>query len=325
MPSVPESTIRTPDPLVIILGPTAVGKTEIAIQLAERLGGEIISADSRLFYRGMDIGTAKPSKSELDRIPHHLIDIVDPDKVISLTIFQKLARLSIREVSKRGRLPFLVGGTGQYIRAVMEDWQVPRVEPSPALRDVLLRWSNEIGPEGLHKRLSVLDARAAERIDYRNLRRTIRALEVILLTGELFSSQRQRGRPLYHSLQLGLIRPRSELYERIDRRVDAMIEAGLVEEVQSLLESGYPSDLPSLSAIGYREIIAYILGKTSLEEAIRLVKRSTRILVRRQANWFKDRDPNILWFQVGPTTVQIMEREIRAWLSNRIQADLDNL
>ncbi len=314
MLSVPEFDEKNLHPVVVILGPTAVGKTEIALKLAGNLNGEIISADSRLFYRGMDIGTAKPSKQELERVPHHLVDIADPDEGISLSIFQNLARQAIQEVRERDRLPFLVGGTGQYIRSVIEDWEVPRVEPSPALRDILEDWAKVIGPEGLHKRLSVLDPRAAEGIDYRNLRRTIRALEVILLTGKLFSSQKRRGRSLYHTLQLGLNRSRSELYERIDRRVDSMIEAGLIDEVRTLLEKGYPGNLPSLSAIGYREIIAYLEDQISLEEAIRLVKRSTRILVRRQANWFKDRDPNIRWFRAGTSVANSMEDEIKAWL-----------
>ena len=316
MQSAPESDLPefVRHPIVIIVGPTAVGKTEISIQLAERLDGEIISADSRLFYREMDIGTAKPSRDEMARVPHHLIDIADPDDVIGLSRFQKAARKTIQEVRARGRLPFLVGGTGQYVRAVIEDWDVPKVEPSPALRIALERWSESIGPEGLHQRLSVLDPRAAEAIDFRNLRRTIRALEVVLLTGEMFSAQKRRGRPLYHALLLGLNRPRTELYERVDGRVDAMIEAGLVKEVETLLKRGYSSDLPSLSAIGYREIIAHLQGRTSLEEAITLIKRSTRVLVRRQANWFKESDPDIHWFHPGPSIVDRMEVEIKGWL-----------
>jgi tRNA dimethylallyltransferase len=305
----------SPISLVVILGPTAVGKTEIALKLAERLDGEIVSADSRLFYRGMDIGTAKPSKSDLARVPHHLIDITEPDDVISLAKFQSAARQAIAEITDRGRLPFLVGGTGQYIRAVIEDWQVPRVKPNQALREALEKWSSQIGAAGLHKRLEALDPLAAEKIDYRNLRRTIRALEVILLTGKKFSVQKQRGDTPYDTLQLGLTRPRSDLYEQIDRRVEAMIEAGLVEEVQSLLNKGYPSDLSTLSAIGYRQIIDYLVGKISLDEAIQQIKRSTRILVRRQANWFKDHDPDIHWFVAGPKTVDAMEAEITSWLT----------
>jgi tRNA dimethylallyltransferase len=317
MQSVPETTLaqESPIPLVVILGPTAVGKTEIALQLAERFAGEIVSADSRLFYRGMDIGTAKPTCNELIRVPHHLIDIAEPDHVISLANFQTLARQALADSTRRGCLPFLVGGTGQYIRAVVEDWQVPRVKPNQVLREALENWSSQIGAAGLHKRLEALDPLAAEKIDYRNLRRTIRALEVILLTGEKFSALKQRGRAPYHTLQLGLTRPRSELYKRIDQRVEAMLEAGLVEEVQSLLNKGYPPDLPTLSAIGYRQIIDYLIEKISLDEAIQQIKRSTRILVRRQANWFKDHDPDIRWFIAGPETVDAMEAEIKGWLT----------
>ena len=316
MQSAPDTTslkgLRTP--LVIILGPTAVGKTEIALQLAERLRGEIVSADSRLFYRGMDIGTAKPSNCDLARIQHHLVDITEPDDVVGLARFQSAARQAVAEITRRGRLPFLVGGTGQYIRAVIEDWTIPRVQPNPAMREVLESWSGQIGPAGLHQRLAVLDPQAAEKIDYRNLRRTIRALEVILLTGEKFSTQKQRGRAPYYTLQLGLTRPRSELYARIDKRVETMLIAGLVEEVQTLLNKGYSPDLPTLSAIGYREIVAFLAGKTNLDEAILQIKRATRILVRRQANWFKDQDPDIRWFGAGPGTVATMESEIKGFL-----------
>jgi tRNA dimethylallyltransferase len=298
-------------PLVVILGPTASGKTGIAIQLAERLNGEIVSADSRSFYRGMDIGTAKPTKSEQTRAPHHLVDVAEPDEVWSLAVFQRAARLAIDEIHSRQRLPFLVGGTGQYIRAVIEGWQVPPAGPDRRLRTALEEWGEDIGPQGLHARLAVLDPKAAAQIDFRNLRRTVRALEVILRTGHRFSTQRRRGRSPYRSLLLGLIRPRPELYARIDARIEEMLEAGLVAEVQALLEKGYSPDLPTLSAIGYREVIDYLQGEISLEEAVLRMKRSTRQFVRRQANWFKESDPEIHWFRVGPNTVEEMEATIR--------------
>lgn len=304
-------------PLVVILGPTAVGKTEIAIRLAERLSGEIVSADSRLFYRGMDIGTAKPTLVERQRVPHHLIDVADPDEVWSLARFQREARRVISEIYARSHLPFLVGGTGQYVRAVTHGWQPPKVKPSPFLRNALETWAEEIGGEGLHARLSVLDPKAAEKIDYRNLRRTIRALEVILSTGKRFSEQRLQRPPVYDLLQLGLTRPRPELYARVDERIHSMFEAGFVEEVRSLLDQGYSPDLPTLSAIGYREIIAYLQEKITLEEAIAQMKKATRIFVRRQANWFKASDPDIHWFNVNEHTVAEMEETIRAWLTKR--------
>jgi tRNA dimethylallyltransferase len=299
------------DPLVVIVGPTAVGKTEIAIQLAEYLNGEIVSADSRLFYRGMDIGTAKPTLVERQRAPHHLIDITEPDDVISLALFQRMARQAIAEIHSRRRLPFLVGGTGQYVRAVVQAWEIPPAQPDPVLRSALESWAGEIGMQGLHDRLAVLDPHAAASIDPRNLRRTVRALEVILSTGRRFSEQRRSGASPYKVLILGLTRPRPELYARIDERIQAMLEAGLVGEVQTLLELGYSPELSTLSAIGYREVIAYIQGKISLDEAQKMMKRATRIFVRRQSNWFKPDDPAIRWFQMGSDTLNELESTIR--------------
>jgi tRNA dimethylallyltransferase len=301
-------------PLVVILGPTAVGKTEISLALAERLKGEIISADSRLLYRGMDIGTAKPTAKERARIPHHLINVTEPDEVWSLALFQNEARKAIYEIYQRGRLPFLVGGTGQYVRAILEEWDLPKVEPQPEIRKALENWSKDIGPEGLYNRLASLDLQAASQIDYRNLRRTVRALEVIFITGRPFSEQRQKGRVLFNTLQLGLWRPRQELYARVDARIEAMIEAGLIEEVRALLEKGYSPKLPPFSAIGYKEIIDYLHEKMTLDEAISKIKRSTRIYVRRQANWFKASDRSIHWFQPGSQTIDEMEALISKWL-----------
>jgi tRNA dimethylallyltransferase len=301
-------------PLIVLVGPTAVGKTEVSLQLAERLQGEIISADSRLFYRGMDIGTAKPTPAERGRVPHHLMDVTTPDKVWSLAQFQQAARRAINESHAHGHLPFLVGGTGQYVRAVIEGWQPPEVEPDARLRNVLEAWAAQVGKEGLHARLAALDPQAASRIDYRNLRRTIRALEVILTTGRPFSAQRVRGLSPYRCLLLGLTRPRQELYARIDARIDAMLENGLVEEVRSLLAQGYAPDSPAFSAIGYRQIIDYLQGEISLDEALVRIRRATRTYVRRQANWFKPDDPHIHWFEMKPGILEELEETIREWL-----------
>ena len=306
----------TRPPLVVVLGPTAVGKTEIAVQIAVRLGGEIVSADSRLFYHGMDIGTAKPTLVERERVPHHLIDVAEPDQIWSLALFQQKAREVITEIIFRGRLPLLVGGTGQYIRAVIQGWDVPKVEPNPELRAALEDWAAEIGGDGLHQRLTTLDPQAAAGIDGRNLRRTVRALEVILSSGRRFSEQRQSQPSRYRCLLLGLTRPRAELYQRIDARIQMMIDAGLVEEVQALLRRGYSPDLPTLSAIGYREMIAYLQGKLPLDEAVRQMQRATRIFVRRQANWFKPDDPDIHWFRAGEDTLDEMLRVIREFVGD---------
>lgn len=312
----PGSILMKQNPLVIILGPTAVGKTEIAIDIAERLRGEIVSADSRLLYRGMDIGTAKPTPEQRKRIPHHLIDVADPDQVWSLRLYQEAARKAINGIHNREHLPFLVGGTGQYIRAVVEAWQAPKIKPDPQLRQALENWADMIGPAGLHKRLTALDEHAAAKIDHRNLRRTIRALEVILRSGRRFSDQRKSGQPTYNLVQIGLTMPRPELYARIDARIETMLAEGFVDEVLSLLEKGYAPNLSSFSAIGYREIIDYLDGKTTLEEAVMIIKRRSRQYVRRQANWFKETDPSIHWFQASIASIDDLEKEIQLFLTS---------
>lgn len=303
-------------PLILIVGPTAVGKTELAIQLAETLNGEIVSADSRLFYRGMDIGTAKPSPAEMARAPHHLIDIVYPDETLSLAVFQQQAREIIADIHKRGKLPFLVGGTGQYIRAVTEGWIPPEVVPNESMRNVLEKMREERGKEWLYEALRSLDPEAAEKIDARNYRRTIRALEVIFTTGRKFSAQRGQGDAPYHLVTIGLMRPRMELYQRVDERIETMFAAGLLDEVQGLLDKGYSPSLPSMSAIGYRECVGVIKGELTAEQAKAEMKRITRIFVRRQANWFKESDPRIHWFH--PERENLLE-EIKTIIRNSME------
>lgn len=302
-------------PLVILLGPTAVGKTEASLSLAERIGAEIISADSRLLYRGMDIGTAKPTAEERARVPHHLIDVSEPDDVWSLARYLEAARQAIAQIHARGHLPLMVGGTGQYIRAFLEGWQPPRVRPDPRLRAALESWGEQIGAQQLHARLATIDPQAAARIQPQNLRRSVRALEVIFTTGRLFSAQQRSGTSPYRLCVLGLYRPRPELYARIDARVEAMFAAGLVEEVQHLLAQGYSPDLPSLSAIGYRQVIQYLQGEISLEEAKAQMRRLTRRYVRQQSNWFRQDDPRIHWFRAGPKSVNQMEATVRKFLA----------
>ena len=304
-------------PLILIVGPTAVGKTELAIQLAERLNGEIVSADSRLFYRGMDIGTAKPTREEQSRVPHHLVNIADPDEILSLAVFQQRARETIADIHTRNKIPFLVGGTGQYIRAVTAAWSPPEVEPDEQLRDELERLTKERGAYWLHEKLQAIDRAAAEKIDPRNSRRTIRALEVILRTGRRFSEQRSQGESPYRLIAIGLTRPRAELYERVDQRIDAMFANGFLEEVKELLAQGYSSSLPAMSAIGYREALQVIHGALSVEKANAEMRRLTRVFVRRQANWFKEADPNIRWFKVEDAVVERIEEYIRHSLKSQ--------
>ena len=306
-----------PSPLLVIVGPTAVGKTEIAIQLAERLGGEVVSADSRLFYRGMNIGTAKPTPEEQARAPHHLIDRSEPDEVWSLARFQNAARAVVQEIHARNRLPLLAGGMGQYVHAVIHGWELPEQEPDHRLRDVLERWAAEVGGDALHRRLAVVDPAAAGFIDARNVRRTIRALEVTLRTGRPFSEQRGKATSPYSLLMVGLRRLRLELYARVDARIEAMFAAGFVEEVKALLEKGYDPGLPTMSAIGYREVVAYLRGEMSLEEAVTQMKRNTRRYVRHQGAWFSQSDPNIHWFDVGPDTTEeilALVRDPNTWI-----------
>lgn len=305
-------------PLVVIVGPTAVGKTELSLGLAERFSGEIISADSRLFYRGMDVGTAKPTLAERQRVRHHLIDVADPGEVWSLALFQRAAREAIASCHERNKLPFLVGGTGQYITAVLQGWDVPPQKPDDDLRGVLEAWAGQVGADGLHQRLAVVDPAAAARIDPRNVRRTIRALEVIFGTGQRFSTQRQQTGSPYALLILGFTRPRVELYRRIDERIDQMLANGLADEVRGLLARGYQPGQSALSAIGYGEMVDYLRGRSTLDEAVKLIRRFTRQFVRRQANWFKASDPAIHWFQVEDKTLEQAADRVAQWLDGKV-------
>lgn len=301
-------------PLLVIVGPTAVGKTTLSLYLAERLGGEVVSADSRLFYRGMDIGTAKPTLDERARVPHHLIDIADPDETVGLAQFKELAHGTIAGIHARGRLSLLVGGTGQYVRAVVEGWTPPAVPPDPALRAELEEEARRRGVQALHDRLAALDREAAARIDPRNVRRVIRALEVCLVTGRPFSAQRARRPPPYRTLQIGLTMDRVVLYARADARVEAMMRAGLLEEVRRLVEAGYGWDLPAMSGLGYAQFRPYFEGQATLEAVVAEIKRATRRFIRHQYNWFRPSDRRIRWFDVSRATPEEIEGFVRGWL-----------
>lgn len=252
----------------------------------------------------MDIGTAKPTREEQARVPHHLIDIADPAEILSLAVFQQKAREAIADIHARNKLPLLVGGTGQYIRAVAQGWSPPEVEPNEGLRAELEKAKKEKGYLWLYEKLRALDPAAAEKIDPRNVRRTIRALEVILTTGKKFSEQRGQGESPYRLITIGLTRPREELYRRVDARIEAMYANGLMDEVKSLLARGYSPSLPTMSAIGYRECVQALEGRITVEEAKQFTRRATRVFVRRQANWFKESDSNIMWFKVEEGVVE---------------------
>ena len=262
----------------------------------------------------MDIGTAKPTPAERRSVPHHLIDVADPCLTWSLAVFQQAAAEAIAAIHARGHLPMLVGGTGQYIHAVTYGWTPPVTAPDARLRAELEAEAALRGYQALHADLQKLDPLAAERIDPRNLRRTIRALEVIRLTGKKFSEQRRQVEGPYRLLTIGLTRPRPELYARVDARIEAMFAAGLLDEVQRLLDAGCSPDLPTMSAIGYRECVRVLAGRMELEQAKVEMRRLTRIFIRRQANWFKLSDPSIHWFEAGRLNLEEIEATIRAFL-----------
>ena len=300
--------------LIAIVGPTAVGKTETGIEISEALDGEIVSADSRLIYRGMDIGTAKPSIEQLSRIPHHVIDIAEPEESWSLAQFKRAADQAIAAVHTRNRLPLLVGGTGQYVSAILEGWLPPPRSPDDSLRSKFEGIAAEQGAPALHAQLEAVDPQSAGTIDPANVRRVARALEVYELTGSPLSEQRRSNPPNYRVLRLGLSIPREKLYRRIDARIDQMLNRGLVAEVQALLNRGIEPDHPPMSAIGYRQIGDYLRGSGTLEEAVAEMRRLTRQFVRRQANWFKVDDPNIDWNEVDPDLANRLVDRIRTWL-----------
>jgi tRNA dimethylallyltransferase len=287
--------------VLAVVGPTAAGKTALAVLLAERLGGEIICADSRTIYRGMDIGTAKPDAGQRARVPHHLLDVVAPDQALSLAECQRLALAAIADVQARGRLPLLVGGTGQYVHAVVEGWRIPAVPPDFDLRARLEAEAEAAGAEALHARLAALDPVAAGRIDHRNVRRVIRALEVCIVAGRPISELQARQPPPFRPVQIGVTRPRDVLYARIDARVDQMIADGLVEEVRRLAAAGYGWELPAMTGLGYRQIGAYLRGEIDLAEAVHRIKKQTRRLVQQQYNWFRLTDPAIRWVDPDET------------------------
>lgn len=282
--------------VAVIVGPTATGKSKVAVEVASRLGGEIISADSMQVYRGMDIGTAKLRPEDMygsngRYVPHHLIDIRNPDETFSVYEFKRLAEQAIAEITERGNLPLVVGGTGLYIKALLYGYELPENLGWTELREKFRAW-----PEReLFERLKEVDPEAAGRIHPHDKKRLIRALEVYYRTGERM--KREARKPPYRVAQAGLIMPRETLYARIEARIEDMVARGLVQEVKELLDAGYSPDLPSMQGLGYRQVAAYLRGQITWEEAVRLIKRDTRRYAKRQITWFKQ-DKSIKWFLV---------------------------
>ena len=290
-----------------------MGKSALALHLARTFEGEIVNADSRLVYRFMDVGTAKPSSEDRALLPHHLVDIIDPDEEFNLALFLDLAHRAIEDICSRAKLPIIVGGTGQYLWALLEGWQVPHVPPNPELRADMEAVARRDGPQALHEALRKLDPEAAYRIDHRNVRRVIRALEVYDATGAAPTDPRRRP-PVGPFLIIGLTAGREMLYQRIDQRVDWMLESGLVEEVRQLLRLGYSANLPCMSSMGYKEISLHLNGELTLEEASQRIKYATHRLARRQYSWFRPSDPRIHWLELGGDVNRRAEALVRETL-----------
>ena len=282
--------------IVVVAGPTAVGKTGLGIALAKEFGGEIVNADSRYLYRDFDIGVAKPSLQERQGVPHHLIDILEPDADMSLARYQDLAYAAIDEIARRGSVPILVGGTPLYVNAVVEAWRIPRVPPDPDLRARLEEEARCRGIGALGERLRQVDPVAADRSGA-NLRRIIRALEIWETTGVAMSALEGKGPPRYDALEIGLTMPRDRLYRAVADRVADQIRRGLVEEVRALIAAGVPEDAPAMSSLGYRQLLPFIRGETDLASAVRQIERDTHRYVRHQETWLR-RNSRLVWIDV---------------------------
>ncbi len=284
-------------PLVVLTGPTAVGKTALSVRLAKALDGEIISADSMQVYRHMDIGSAKVSGDEMEGIPHHLIDILEPEEEFNVVLFQQLAREAVRDICSRGKLPVIVGGTGFYIQSLLYDIDFTETKEDNAYRESLRRYADAHGAGALHDMLMQVDPQAARQIHENNVKRVIRALEYHAATGEQISAHNEQERQkqsAYRSRYFVLTDDRETIYGRIDRRVERMLADGLIGEVKALKDRGLTRDMVSMQGLGYQEILSYLEGEYDLERAVYLIKRDTRHFAKRQLTWFK-REKNVIW------------------------------
>ncbi len=284
--------------VVVILGPTAVGKTAVGLRVAEQIDAEIISADSAAVYRGMDIGTAKPTAEERARVRFHLIDVADPDEPFTAAKFRELALEAMRDIQARGKRVLIVGGTGLYLRVLLHGFSLAPPPRDPAIRKRLQQEASKQGLPALYARLQQVDPRAAARIHPNDAVRIIRALEVYEMTGKPVSEWQRRAESELPALKFGLTLPRPLLYQRINARVDQMMAQGFLQEVRNLLSKGYNKDLPALKGLGYRHLIAYLMGEMGLEEAVALWKRDTRRFAKRQMTWFR-REPGVHWLDAS--------------------------
>nr|WP_300092673.1 tRNA (adenosine(37)-N6)-dimethylallyltransferase MiaA [Sedimentibacter sp.] len=286
--------------IIVIVGPTAVGKTYVSVELAKKLGTEIISADSMQIYKGMDVGTAKIKDEEKQGIVHHMIDLISPDENYSVSDFKTEAEKNIDNILSRGKIPVIVGGSGLYVNSLIYDLDFSNAKSNDKLRDYYTYYHQEHGEDALYEKLKKIDPESAEKIHKNNVKRVIRALEVYDLTGKKFSQMNtdiRKKSSKYDFILIGLSMDRKTLYERINQRVDKMIDDGLVEEVKSLLDKGFEKNLISMQAIGYKEIIEFLEGNITFEEAVNILKRNTRHFAKRQFTWFL-KDENVKWFNI---------------------------
>jgi len=293
-------------PLICLVGPTGVGKSDLGLELAEALGGEIVSADSRQVYRGMDIGTAKPTAAERARVPHHLLDVADPGEAFSAGRFARLGEAAVADIRRRGRVPLVVGGTGLYVRALLDGfWDGPAAVPP--LRAALEDLAARRGKGAAHRMLARLDPDSAAAIHPNDGHKTRRALEIALSQGRPASAlRRAHGFPGRHAaVRLGLTRPRAELYARIDRRVDAMMAAGWLEETRRLLDAGVDPEAPGMNAVGYRELARHLRGEWPLETALAAIRKASRNYAKRQFTWFL-KDARIRWLEAERLSVRAL-------------------
>ena len=305
-------------PVIFVVGPTGVGKTRLAVDLALRFNGEVINSDSRQVYRNMDIGTAKPSPGERAQVRHHLLDILEPDKDFDLATFLSFANAAVREIQVIGKIPVVAGGTGQYVWALAEGWQVPKVPPDPEFRRMKQQEAERNGPKFVFRQLQEADPDRAAQVDPQNLRRVIRALEVHRSKKISTSGAAERVPPSERGLVIGLTMERQALYRIIDDRVERMLIAGLVEEVRMLHDSGYRLGQGPLASPGYREVGQYLTGEISLDEAVRRTKFQTHRLVRRQYTWFKLGDERICWLDAAdPGLDDQAARKVEEFLSGQ--------
>ncbi len=300
--------------LVAVIGPTAVGKSRLGMAIARRFNGEIVNADSRQIYKYMDIGTAKPGREEREEVPHHMLDIITPDQPYSLATFQEDAYRCIASIQEAGRLPVLVGGSGQYVWALLEGWNIPAVAPDPIFRERMMRRAELEGVGSLYHELENIDPVSAAGMLPNNLRRIIRALEIHAKTGKLASSLREKKGLPYPALVIGLTAAREQLYDLIDSRTDRMMAAGFTGEVENLLDMGYRRELPSMSSLGYGQIADHLAGRMGLQEVVQKIKYETHRFARNQNAWFRLSDDRIRWFETGVATTDEVTKVISRFM-----------